>query len=435
MDDINLRTVMSVGELTSRIAALLEDAFPFVWVQGEISGLAAPSSGHIYFTLKDDAAQIRVVLFKNQARALGLTGAPPPAEPSDGGGPTLFSEPRRGPERPAWRPGDGQHVLVMGRIGVYGPRGEYQVIADHVEPVGVGAMMLALEQLKQRLSQKGYFAPERKRKLPYLPNRIAVVTSGTGAALFDILKVVFGRMPNSRVLVVPVRVQGEGAEHEIARAVGLVNRMGLADVMIVGRGGGSLEDLWAFNTEVVADALFASEIPVISAVGHEIDITIADLVADVRAATPTAAAELVTPRLDDLLLTLDGIQQRLTARMEQLISRHRERFAALVRLLRSPRRDLDRLRMRLAAASSLLGTATDRGISGRRADLSSLSHALTRLSPEAVLARGYSITERAEDGTIIRSVSDIDVGRAARIRLHRGILIADVIRKEPDETS
>ncbi len=435
MDDINFRTIMTVGELTGLIAGLLEDAFPFVWVQGEISGLAAPSSGHLYFTLKDDAAQIRVVLFKNQARLLGLSGAPGSRSAGGDAGTSLPPGLEQRSDRPPWRPADGQHVLVLGRVGVYPPRGEYQLIADHIEPVGIGAMMLALEELKKRLAAKGYFADGRKRTLPYLPARIAVVTSGTGAALFDILKVIFGRMPKSRVLVVPVRVQGEGAEHEIARGVDLVNRMGLADVMIVGRGGGSLEDLWAFNTEAVADALFASKIPVISAVGHEIDFTIADLVADVRAATPTAAAELVTPRLDDLLMTLDGTEQRLTAQMRHLISRHRERLGSLGGRVKSPRQDIDRLRLRFAMASSRLGSAMETMVSGRRSALASLSHALTRLSPEAVLARGYSITERADDGVIVRSASDIEVGRTARIRLHKGTLFADISRKEPDEES
>jgi exodeoxyribonuclease VII large subunit len=435
MDDIKFRTVLTVGELTGLIAGLLEDAFPFVWVQGEISGLASPSSGHIYFTLKDDAAQIRVVLFKNQARSLGLSGASGGRSVIGDAGMAFSPESRPRSEQPPWRLADGQHVLVMGRIGIYPPRGEYQLIADHIEPVGIGAMMLALEALKKRLSEKGYFADERKRRLPYLPKGIAVVTSGTGAALFDILKVIFGRMPKSRVLVVPVRVQGEGAEHEIARGVQLVNRVGLADVIIVGRGGGSLEDLWAFNTEVVADALFASEIPVISAVGHEIDFTVADLVADVRAPTPTAAAELVTPRLDDLLLTLDGFEQRLTAQTRYLISRYRERLASLGSRIRTPRQDLDRLRLRFAMASSRVRAAMAGGVSGRMSFLTSLSHALARLSPEAVLARGYSITERADDGAIIRSSSDIEVGRTARIRLHKGMLFADITRKEPDETS
>jgi exodeoxyribonuclease VII large subunit len=433
MDDINFNRVLTVAELTDLISGLVEEAFPFVWVQGEISGLATPSSGHVYFTLKDENAQIRVVIFKNQARPLGFGVSSPRSEDHAEG--TLFAPGGRADARVPWRPADGQHVLVTGRIGVYAPRGEYQLIADHVEPVGYGAMMLALEELKKRLAEKGYFAPERKRPLPFLPERIAVVTSSSGAALFDILKVILARMPQSRILVVPVRVQGEGAEHEIARGVRLVNRERLADVIIVGRGGGSLEDLWAFNTEAVADALFASEIPVIAAVGHEVDFTIADLVADVRAPTPTAAAQLVVPRLDDLLMTLDGYEERLAARMEDRIARYRERLTAMGVRVRSPRADIDRFSLRLSMASSRLRSALDARLYARKTALSSLSHALVRLSPEAVLARGYSITERADDGTIVRNASDIEIGRGARIRLAKGILHADITGKEPDEES
>ena len=433
MDDINFSRVLTVGELTGLITGLLDEAFPSVWVQGEISGLATPSSGHVYFTLRDDAAQIRVVIFKNQARSLGFFASPLRSADEPEG--TLFSRADRPNIQPPWRPADGQHVLVMGRIGVYAPRGEYQLIADHIEPVGYGAMMLALEELKKRLAEKGYFAADRKRKLPFLPARIAVVTSSTGAALFDILKVILGRFPNSRILIVPVRVQGEGAEHEIARGLQLLNRMKLADVIIVGRGGGSLEDLWAFNTEAVADALFSSDIPVISAVGHEIDFTIADLVADVRAPTPTAAAELVTPRLDDLFMTLDTIQQRMTAQMRYRAARYRERLVTLGMRIKSPKRDIDRFALRFAMASSRLRSIVDARVYEKKSALASLSHALTRLSPAAVLARGYSITERADDGRIIRSISDIDVGLTARIRLHEGILLATIVGKQPDEDS
>jgi len=433
MEDINISRVLTVGELTDLITGLLDEAFPNVWVQGEISGLAAPASGHVYFTLKDEAAQIRVVIFKNQARSLGFFA--PPLRSADEPEATLFSRVDR-PNIPSpWRPADGQHVLVMGRIGVYAARGEYQLIADHIEPVGYGAMMLALEELKKRLSEKGYFAAERKRKLPFLPGRIAVVTSPGGAALFDILKVIDGRMPKSHILVVPVRVQGEGSEREIARGVEIVNRERLADVMIVGRGGGSLEDLWAFNTEAVADALFASEIPVISAVGHEIDFTIADLVADVRAPTPTAAAQLVVPRIDDLLMTLDGIQQRLTTRIQYRVTRYRERLVTLGTRISSPKRDIDRFALRFSMASSRLRSAADTRLFERKSALASLSHALTRLSPRAVLARGYSVAERADNGKIIRSTSDIDLGQTARIRLFEGILHADIVGKQSNEDS
>ena len=260
MDDITIRRILTVGELTGLITELLDEAFPAVWVQGEISGLATPSSGHVYFTLKDDTAQIRVVLFKNQARSLGFSGIPARSvgRPAD----SLFSDIDRPSTEPSWRPADGQHVLVMGRVGVYAARGEYQLIADHIEPVGIGAMMLALEQLKKRLAEKGYFAAERKRTLPFLPARIAVVTSPTGAALFDILKVIYTTgCPGAASSSSPSGCREKEPSIEIARGIEIVNRMRLADVIIVGRGGGSLEDLWAFNTEAVADAVFACRGP------------------------------------------------------------------------------------------------------------------------------------------------------------------------------
>jgi len=433
VDDINnIRRILTVGELTGLIAGLLDEAFPFVWVQGEISGLATPSSGHVYFTLKDETAQIRVVLFKNQARSLGLSGTP--ARSNDVPESSLLSRIERPAGEPPWRLADGQHILVMGRVSVYAARGEYQVIADHIEPVGIGAMMLALEELKRRLAEKGYFAAERKRPLPFLPNRIAVVTSPTGAALFDILKVILTRMPKSRVLVVPVKVQGEGAEYDIARGLALVGGMRLADVVIVGRGGGSLEDLWAFNTEAVADAVFSCEVPVVSAVGHEIDFTIADLVADVRAPTPTAAAELVTPKLDDLYMTLDTAEQRMTTQVRYRLARHREQLAALGRRVKNPKQDIDRFALRVAMASSRLRSALQTRVYERKSSLASLSQALTRLSPEAVLSRGYSIVERADDGRIIRGTTDIDVGQTARIRLKKGFLFADIKGKNTDDT-
>jgi exodeoxyribonuclease VII large subunit len=430
VDELSARKVLTVGELTHQITELVEEAFPFVWVKGEVSGLAIPRSGHVYFTLKDDTSQIRVVVFKGQARTLGISPSPEKTTGEGDGGPALPFDGTPAADSGNRLLKDGDHVLVMGRVSVYAPRGEYQLIADYVEPVGIGMMAKALEELKRRLSDKGYFDAARKRPLPFLPARIAVVTSPTGAALFDMLKVIFARMPASRVVVVPTRVQGDGAELEIARAIDLINREARSDVIIVGRGGGSIEDLWAFNTEVVADAVFRSKIPVISAVGHEIDFTISDLVADVRAPTPTAAAELVAPRLDDILMTLDLHTRRLTSRMRYLISEKKGRLGSLGRRVRNPKQDLDRFRLGFTIARTRLSSGMVRVTGARKNRFLTLTGAIERLSPLSVLSRGYAVVRRADDGRVIRSGSDVEVGERATIRLSRDVLSARIDKKE-----
>src|SRR5271169_4425635 len=257
------RHVWKVSELTERIGDLLEGAFSDVWIEGEVSNYHAAQSGHLYFTLKDARSQIRCVCFRDQVRGL------------------------------KFRPEDGLHITVRGSLGVYEPRGEYQVYVSHIEPVGLGALQLAFEQLKKKLQEEGLFDAARKKPLPILPRCIGVVTSPTGAAIRDILRVLKRRFANVHVQIYPVKVQGEGAAAEVVAALRHFNRAKLADVVIVARGGGSLEDLWAFNEEIVARAIAASEIPIITGIGHEIDFTIADFVADLRAPTPSAAAEIV----------------------------------------------------------------------------------------------------------------------------------------------
>jgi exodeoxyribonuclease VII large subunit len=254
---------LTVGELTREVKGLLEGKFPQVWVKGELSNVRAPSSGHLYFTLKDDDACIDAVLFRTEARRLRFTAR------------------------------DGLTVLARGRLSLYEPQGKYQVICDSLEPLGAGALQLALEELKEKLKAEGLFDRAKKRRLPFLPRRIAIVTSPSGAAVHDFIRVLHRRFPNLQVLVVPAKVQGEGAAQEIARAIGRASVQPLVDVVVVARGGGSAEDLWSFNEEVVARALAACPVPTVSAVGHEVDVTLADLVADVRAPTPTAAAELL----------------------------------------------------------------------------------------------------------------------------------------------
>jgi exodeoxyribonuclease VII large subunit len=321
------RHVWKVSELTDRIRDLLETAFPDIWVEGEVSNCHAAQSGHLYFTLKDARAQIRCVCFRDQVRAL------------------------------KFRPEDGLHVTVRGGIGVYDVRGEYQIYVTSIEPVGLGALQLAFEQLKKRLQEEGLFDESRKKALPVLPLCIGVVTSPKGAAIRDILRVLKRRFPNAHVKLYPVKVQGEGAAKEIAAAVNYFNRAKIADVLIVARGGGSLEDLWAFNEEVVARAIAASEIPVITGVGHEADFTIADFVADLRAPTPSAAAELVVRSRQEFERHLAERERELAQKIRYWISQRRHRvrdlethrgFHQLEILVRRRRQQVDELSSSLA---------------------------------------------------------------------------------------
>ncbi len=326
------RHVWKVSELTARISGLLEGEFPDVWIEGEVSNCHAAQSGHIYFTLKDARSQIRCVCFRDQVRAL------------------------------KFRPGDGLQVTVRGALGVYEPRGEYQIYVSHIEPVGAGALQLAFEQLKKKLQDEGLFEEERKKPLPVLPRCIGVVTSPTGAAIRDILRVLKRRFANVRVQLYPVKVQGEGAAGEIAAAIKYFNRAKLADVLIVARGGGSLEDLWAFNEEVVARAIAASDIPVITGIGHETDFTIADFVADLRAPTPSAAAEIVVRSRQEFERHIADHYRHLAQRMRYLLSerRHRVRdlethrgFRQLELLVRRRHQQVDDLSSHLAVVARL----------------------------------------------------------------------------------
>ena len=264
------RKIYSISELNAEIRTLIEESFSFVWIFGEISNFRTPASGHFYFTLKDNASQISAVMFRGQQRHL------------------------------KFQPEDGMSVTGMGRLGVYEPRGTYQIILEYLEPSGIGALQIAFEKLKGRLAAEGCFEDEFKKPLPFLPKNISIITSPSGAAVHDILKTIDRRFPNLHIQIIPVKVQGYGSAEEIVAALELLNARNEAEVAILARGGGSLEDLQAFNTEPVARAIFASEIPIVSAVGHETDYTISDFVADLRAPTPTAAAELVTPDKSEL---------------------------------------------------------------------------------------------------------------------------------------
>src|SRR3989441_4988167 len=293
------RRVLSVSELTGRIRTLLEERFIEVWVEGELSNCRVWNTGHMYFTLKDAHAQIKGVMFRSAYRYLKFT------------------------------PQDGLRVVARGRISVYDPKGEYQLVCEHLEPEGLGALQLAFDRLKQRLAAEGLFDARRKRPLPSLPRKIGVVTSLDGAAIRDIIKVLRGRYANAHIIIRPARVQGEGSAMDVARAVRAIGRVKGVEVVIVGRGGGSIEDLWTFNQEVVARAIAGCPVPTISAVGHETDVTIADFVADVRAPTPSAAAEMVVARKDDFCARIDRLAHRVASAMAGRIRRLDSRLHAV----------------------------------------------------------------------------------------------------------
>ncbi|MBI5183344.1 MAG: exodeoxyribonuclease VII large subunit, partial [Nitrospinae bacterium] len=310
------RHIYTVIELTSLIKEGLERDFYDVWVDGEISNLRVPSSGHIYFTLKDESSQLKVVLFRFHQGSI------------------------------RFEPTNGMRVIIRGRISVYEPRGEYQLIAEDMEPRGAGALQIAFEQLKERLFKEGLFDKKYKKPIPVLPQRIGIVTSPTGAAIRDILRVIDRRFANIHILIYPVRVQGEGAGKEIAEGIRIMNTIPDIDVLIIGRGGGSLEDLWAFNEEIVARAIFDSNIPIISAVGHEIDYTISDFVADLRAPTPSAAAEMVVKNKESLVQRVDEINMRLIRSLQFIIKDKRDILTSHLKtlFLLSPLKRVERIK-------------------------------------------------------------------------------------------
>jgi exodeoxyribonuclease VII large subunit len=391
--------ILSVSQLTQAIKDTLEGEFPAVWVAGEISNFSRPQSGHCYLTLKDDDAQIRAVMWRMAA------------------------------SRVRFDLDDGLEVVCQGYLDVYAPRGSYQLVIQRIEPRGVGALELALRQLRDRLAREGLFAPERKRRLPRFPRRIAFVTSPTGAAVRDFLEVLRRRWHGVHVMIVPVRVQGEGAAAEIAAGIELVNRLATEfDVLVVGRGGGSLEDLWAFNEEVVVRAIHASRIPVVSAVGHEIDVTLSDLVADVRALTPSEAAERIVPLAEEILAYLDAQQQRLTTALRTRAGGSRARLDALAacRVFRRPLERTQLLSRGLDELQARARRAIGRHVELARRSLDARSGQLDSLSPLAVLARGYSLTTRLDDDRLVRSGNDASAGDRVRTRLRDAELLCRV---------
>jgi exodeoxyribonuclease VII large subunit len=431
------RHVYSVSELTQEIRGLLEGRFAQIWVEGEISNCKVWNTGHMYFTLKDGGAQVKAVMFRSALRYL------------------------------RFKPADGLHVVARGQLGVYEAKGEYQIVCEHMEPQGLGALQLAFEQLKKKLQAQGMFDRARKRPLPALPRRIGIVTSLDGAALRDILKVLTRRAPNTSVLIRPARVQGEDAAADVATALRLIAKVPGVDVVIVGRGGGSIEDLWAFNEERVARAIVNCPVPVVSAVGHETDVTIADFVADLRAPTPSAAAEMVVAAKDEFCGRIDRLTGRLSAAARNNLQRRRnlvhmlssrrglagyharvamrgrhatelthqlqqsmrqsiETRARAYRTLRQrlEQRDLARrlaaIRARLVAAEGRLTGAAGRTRHRADARFRALAGRLENLSPLAVLGRGYAVCWNADKTAIVRSAQSVAPGDAVRVTLADG---------------
>ncbi len=397
------RLIFSVSDITRNVRFTLEANFSNVWVEGEISGLKRHTSGHMYFCLKDEFSQIQCVMFRKENQVL----------PFD--------------------LNDGQHVLCFGRVSVYAVRGQYQLYVERMEPKGVGALGLRFEQLKEKLRLEGLFAEERKRPIPFLPSRIGVVTSLDGAALHDILHVLNRRFSNVSVLIYPVPVQGNTAAACIAAAIDDLNRLEAADVLIVGRGGGSLEDLWAFNEEIVARAIVRSGIPVISAVGHEVDFTIADFAADIRAATPSAAAEIVMPLKEDLLLRLSELKARsaqaILARIKFLKQGLEDLRAS--RGLGDPLAYFDRQSQRLDELSKGIRGLIETLVLFKKERLASLIGKLDALGPLAVLKRGFSVTMTHPGGKVLVSTRRLRAGDQVRTRLSQGWFISQVKEIKP----
>ena len=394
------RRFLSVSELNELIKGSLESHLDAVWVQGEISNFRVPPSGHCYFTLKDDRSQICAVMFRRQGLSLRFT------------------------------PENGMAVLCFGRVSVYTVRGDLQLYVEEIEPQGQGALYIAFEQLKKKLLADGLFAEERKRPLPFLPRTIGIVTSDGGAALHDMLRIIDVRYPDRRVLIRPVKVQGDGAAREIARGIHDLNQLGTVDVIIVGRGGGSLEDLWAFNEEVVARAIFASNVPVVSAVGHEIDFTIADFVADCRAPTPTAAAEMILPRKLDLREQLDIVELQLRRSVDLALASARETLRGLVKRLADPSRKLRDHQQRLDDLSIDLLRRFQARLRENKNHLSECAARLNALSPLAVLDRGYAIAHKLPEEQIVKRADALTVGDRIRITFSQGKSICRVEKSE-----
>ena len=393
------RTVRSVSEITNLLSRLIEQQPEFrnVWVQGQVSNYSRAGSGHIYFTLKDEQNQINCVIWRSSATRLRFL------------------------------PKHGEEILAQGKISVYGPQGKYQITVNKVEPLGIGALQRAFEELKQQLSDEGLFDNIHKKPLPRFPKKIGVITSATGAAFQDICQQLRKRYPLAEVLLHPALVQGDGAVQEIANALQVMNQRDDIDVLIVGRGGGSIEDLWAFNEERVARAIFASTIPVVSAVGHETDFTIADMVADHRSPTPSAAVEHIVPDQDELFAQLDGFDAWFRGITNNRLQGHKTRLQELeTRLAPTRRKDaIYQLYQTVDTLEAACRTAAERRRTDSERELHTLAQRLNALSPLATLHRGYSIS-RKTDGKVLTSAEQVSIGDRIEIQLSDGHLACRV---------
>ena len=402
---------VTVSQLTHAIKEVVEGSLPSVWVSGEVSNFRPAQSGHLYFTLKDEASQIAAVIWRSAAARLGFALK------------------------------DGMELVVNGHVEVYAARGSYQIIIQRAIPHGVGTLELRLRQLREKLDAEGLFAPHRKRPIPWLPRRIALVTSPTSAAVRDMIQVITRRWPAANIVIVPVAVQGQGAAAEIAAGVRLVPQIPDVDVVIVGRGGGSLEDLWAFNEEIVARAIAACPIPVISAVGHEIDVSISDLVADRRALTPSEAGELVIPLREEMLDGLNGMRSRLGAALRQRAVRARQQLDSLAdrRVFTNPKQRIRQLAENVDELGERLTAAARRRLENSRKDVARIADTLNSLSPLAVLGRGYSVTYQCETladdpaadssisrGQLLQNASDVKPGDRMLTYLEAGRVVSRV---------
>lgn len=389
----------TVSEITREIRTSLEHDFSNIKIIGEISNVRKPSSGHVYLTLKDGKSQLQAVIFRNAANKIKFELS------------------------------DGIEVISFGSITVYEPRGQYQLIIDKIEPKGIGALQLALQQLKEKLEKEGLFDRSHKKHLPFIPQKIGIVTSPTGAAIKDILNIIDRRFANVEILLHPVKVQGEGAAEEIAGAIVELNRTLDIDVIIVGRGGGSLEDLWAFNEEIVARSIYNSRIPIISAVGHEIDITIADLVADRRALTPSEAGELVIPRKDLLLNILEKLKARLFQSLQTKLQLSKEKLTRIANsyAMKQPFDKLRRLQQRLDEFVQRLNINVTHTLKTEREKLAGIAGKLESLNPLSVLGRGYTITTRDENNKSLREVMDLNKGDKIKTKFFKGSVISAVL--------
>ena len=392
----------TVSQITRKIRASLEYNFSNVSILGEISNVRKPGSGHVYLTLKDKSSQLQAVVFRNIANKIKFELK------------------------------DGMEVISFGSVTVYEPRGQYQLIINKIEPKGIGALQLAFQQLKEKLEKEGLFDQAHKKPIPFIPQKIGIVTSPTGAAIKDILNIIDRRFANVEILLYPVKVQGEGAAQEIAEAITELNALTDIDVIIAGRGGGSLEDLWAFNEEVVARSIYNSRIPVISAVGHEIDLTIADLVADKRALTPSEAGELVVPRKDLLLDMLEKLNTRLLQSLTGKLRLSKERLVRVANsyVMRQPFDRLRRWQQRLDEFAQRLNINITHALNTEREKLSGIAGKLESLSPLNVLKRGYTITTRLEDNKSLREVKGLNKGDKIKTNFSKGSVISTTLSTE-----